>query len=136
MTTFTQFSEMIERLLGGARCVRITAPGYMPLVAEEIGQSAHGRRLVALAHTGVQNGDVMHDPEIVFEFHALGAEPISFRNDYVGAHGEVYAYDDAGRRTGVYPKRRANLVSFTRVSFRNIRVQGFLGADAQREIIA
>jgi len=24
MTTFTQFSEMIERLLGGARCVRIT----------------------------------------------------------------------------------------------------------------
>jgi hypothetical protein len=58
----------------------------MPLVAEEIGPSAEGRRLVALAHTGVQNGDVMHDPEIVFEFHALGAEPISFRNDYVGAH--------------------------------------------------
>ena len=79
MTTFTQFSEMIERLLGGARCVRITVEGYMTLVAEEIGASADGRRLVALAHTGVQNGDVMHDPEIVFEFHALGAEPISFR---------------------------------------------------------
>jgi hypothetical protein len=27
MTTFTQFSEMIERLLGGARCVRITVEG-------------------------------------------------------------------------------------------------------------
>jgi len=136
MTTFTQFSEMIERLLGGARCVRITVEGYMPLVAEEIGASGDGRRLVALAHTAVQNGDVMHDPEIVFEFHALGAEPISFRNDYVGAHDEVYAYDDAGRRTGVYPKRRAELVSFTSVWFRNIRAQRFLGENARREVIA
>ena len=42
MTTFTQFSEMIERLLGGARCVRITVDGYMPLVAEEIGASSIG----------------------------------------------------------------------------------------------
>ena len=79
MTTFTQFSEMIERLLGGARCVRITVDGYMPLVAEEIGASADGRRLVALAHTAVQNGDVMHDPEIVFERsldrHADRAQP-------------------------------------------------------------
>jgi hypothetical protein len=112
MTTFTQFSETIERLLRGARCVRITVEGYMPLVAEEIGASAEGRRLVALAHTGVQNGDVMHDPEIVFEFHALG------------------------RRTGVYAKRRAELVSFTRVWFRNIRAQGFFGEGARREVIA
>lgn len=136
MTTFTQFSEMIERLLGGARCVRVTVPGYMPLVAEEIGASADGRRLVALAHTGLQNGDVMHDPEIVFEFHALGAEPISFRNDYVGVHNEVYAYGDSGRRTGVYAKRRAELVSFTRVWLRNIRAQNFLVENAEREVIA
>ena len=116
--------------------MRINVDGYMPLVAEEIGQSAGGRRHVALAHTGVQNGDVMHDPEIVFEFHALGAEPISFRNDYVGAHDEVYAYDDTGRRTGGCPKRRAELVSFARVWFRNIRAQGFLGENAGREVIA
>ena len=136
MKSFTQFSETIDRLLGGARYVRITVDGYMPLVAEEIGESAEGRRLVALAHTGLQNGDVMHDPEIVFEFHALGAEPISFRNDYVGAHDEVYAYDDAGRRTGVYAKRRAELVSFARIWFRNLRAQGFLGEGAHREVIA
>ena len=104
--------------------------------ASWIGASAGGCRLVALAHTGVQNGDVMHDPKIVFEFHALGAEPISFRNDYVGAHYEVYAYDDAGRRTGVYAKRRAELISFTRIWFRNIRAQGFLGSSARREVIA
>ena len=54
----------------------------------------------------------------------------------MGAHDEVYAYDNTGRRTGVYAKRRAELVSFTRIWFRNIRAQGFLGADAQREIIA
>ncbi len=136
MTSFTHFSETIERLLSGARCVRITIPGYMTLVAEEIGASGEGRRLVALAHTGVLNGDVMHDPEIVFEFHALGAEPISFRNDYVGAYDEVYAYDDAGRRTGVYAKRRAELVSFARVWLRNLREQGFLSDAAERERIA
>ena len=96
----------------------------------------HDRRDVAAQRLGVQNGDVMHDPEIVFEFHAIGAEPISFRNDYVGAHDEVYAYDDAGRRTGVYARRRAGLVSFARVWFRNIRAQGFLGEKAQREVIA
>ena len=136
MKRFTQFIETINRLLGGARCVRITVEGYMPLVAEEIGESAEGRRLVALAHTGVQNGDVMHDPEIVFEFHALGAEPISFRNDYVGARNEVYACDDAARRTGVYTKRRAELVSFARIWFRNLRAQGFLSERAQREVLA
>ncbi|HTO68917.1 MAG TPA: hypothetical protein VMR31_03575 [Myxococcota bacterium] len=48
----------------------------------------------------------------------------------------VEVYDDAGRRTGVYPKRRAELISLARVWFRNIRAQGFLGADARREIIA
>jgi hypothetical protein len=136
MKSFTQFSETIDRLLGGARCVRITVDGYMPLVAEEIGASAEGRRLVALAHTGVQNGDVMHDPEVVVEFHALGAEPISFRNDYLGKHDEVYVYDDAGRRTGAFAMRRRHLVSFTRVWFRNLREQGFLAKDAEREVIA
>ena len=53
----------------------------------------------------------------------------------VGAHDEVYAYDDAGRRTGVYAKRRAELVSFARIWFRNLRAQGFLGEGARREVI-
>ena len=64
------------------------------------------------------------------------ADKSPFRNDYVGAHDERYAYDNAGRRTGVYAKRRAELVSFSRVWFRNLRAQGFLGAEAQRETIA
>lgn len=29
MKSFTQFSETIDRLLGGARCVRITVDGYI-----------------------------------------------------------------------------------------------------------
>ncbi len=68
MKTFTKFGETVEQVLGGARCVRLTVDGYMPLVGEEIGPSADGRRLVALSHTAVQNGDLMRDPEIVFEF--------------------------------------------------------------------
>jgi len=136
MTTFTHFSETLDRLLSGARCVRISVEGYMTLVVEEIEPSPDGRRLVAIAHTALQNGDVMHDPEVMFEIHALGAEPISFRNDYGGALNEVYTFDASGRRTGVYPKRRADLVSFARMWFRNLRAQGFLSDRAQREVLS
>ena len=121
MKSFTHFSRTIDELLGSARCVRISAAGYMTLVVEEIGGSRDGGRLVAVAHTGLLNGDVMHDPEVVFEYHTHGAEPISFRNDYLGKYDEVYRYDDAGRRTGVYPMRRRHLISFARVWFRNSR---------------
>jgi len=49
------------------------------------GQSADGNRLIAISHTSEQNGDLMRDPERVFEIHAHGmAEPLSFRNDYMG----------------------------------------------------
>lgn len=51
----------------------------------------------------------MHDSEIAFEFHAFRAEPISFRNEYVGAHDEVHAYDDHSWRSGAHAMRRAEL---------------------------
>ena len=93
---------------------------------------------MARAHTGVQNGDVMHDPEIAAGV-VVGVDFV-VRPDVVVAERDQLGVERAelehARRTGVYAKRRAELVSFARVWFRNLREQGFLGDTAARERIA
>ena len=140
MKTHEALATTLHELLRGDRAVRITVDGYMPLVIEDIGRSLEGGLLIALAHTGLQNGDVMHDPEIVFEVRdidgSLFAEPLSFRNDYVGAYSEVYVLDAEGRRSHVRPAVKSELMSFARTWFRNLREQGFLGERARREVLS
>ena len=128
----------LNHLLNGARAVRIIVPGYMPLSVEEIGVSQDGRRLVSLCHYGEQNGDLMRDPDIVFLFYNLpegvAAEPVSFRNDYLGLSQEVYRYDETGRRTHVVSSMKQDLKEFARVWFVTLRDQGFFAPTAVREI--
>ena len=97
MKSYQHFATVLAGLLGTDTAVRLTANGYMPLSIEHIGQSAEGNRLIALCHYGEQNGDLMRDPEMVFEIYAsptlTTAEPLSFRNDYMGLMQEVYRYD-------------------------------------------
>ncbi len=134
MKTYQSFAKHLLQLLNGARAVRITSEGFMPLSVERIGNDADGREMIALSHTGEQNGDLMRDPEIVFVLHqgsdGLYAEPISFRNDYMGLLQEIYVYDDAGRRTHVHTARKAELKSFCIMWFRNLKEQGFFGPQA------
>ncbi len=103
MNLYQAFATDLNHLLDGARAVRITVPGYMPLSVEEIGSSGDGYRLVSLCHYGEQNGDLMRDPDVLFLFHNLpdgmAAEPVAFRNDYLGIVQEVYRYDETGGRT-------------------------------------
>ena len=116
MKSYKRFATTLEALIGKDQAIRIEVSGYMPLSIEKIGQSGDGRCLVAISHTAVQNGDLMRDPEMVFEFHDFEtdrmAEPISFRDDFMGIHQEAFAYDDEGRRTGVFPKRKNEFRSF------------------------
>jgi hypothetical protein len=81
----------------------------------------------------------MRDPEMVFEVHAWPdsstAEPLSFRNDYMGLMQEVYRYDDAGRKTHVNPRLKHDLTSFATVWFQNLKEQGFLSDTAKQERI-
>ncbi len=137
MKTYQSFSKNLLKLLGDATAVRITSDGFMPLSIEDIGLDPEGRRQIAISHTAVQNGDLMRDPEMVFVFFYLGeflaAEPISFRNDFMGMMQEVYQYDDSGKRTHVHPRLKADLKSFARMWFRNLRQQGFFDKDAKRE---
>ena len=139
MKTYQDFAKKLLQLLGNETAVRLTVPGYMPLSVEEIGPSDEGHRLVSLCHYGEQNGDLMRDPDIVFMFHdlpdGLAAEPVSFRNDYMALCQEVYSYDEAGTRTHVRPALKAELKSFSRTWFKNLKEQGFFSPEAKREIL-
>ncbi len=60
MKLYQAFATDLNHLLNGARAVRITVPGYMPLSVEEIGVSQDGHRLVSLCQYGEQHGDLEH----------------------------------------------------------------------------
>ena len=79
----------------------------------------------------------MRDPEMVFEMHTSAtpdmAEPLSFRNDYMGLMQEVYRYDDDGKKTHVNTRLKQELISFAKTWFTNLKDQGFLGDTATRE---
>lgn len=149
MKTYQDFAARLDRLLAGSTTIRITVAGLMPLAIEDIGTSGEGRRLVSLCHYGKQNGDLMRDPDIVFMFHDVpppsgvrgidhvaAAEPVSFRNDYIGVCQEVYLYDDAGKRTHVRESLKRQLKDFSASWFRNLEQQGFFGQAAVREVLA
>ena len=134
MNTYQYFATVLAGLLGNETAVRLTVNGYMPLSVEHIGQSAEGNRLIAICHYGEQTGDLMRDPEMVFEMHTAAApnraEPLSFRNDYMGVMQEVYRYDEAGKKTHVNTRLKQELTSFARTWFTNLKDQGFLGETA------
>lgn len=133
--TYQHFAKVLTELLGIDTAIRLTVTGYMPLSVEHIGQSAEGNRLIAISHTGEQNGDLMRDPEMVFEIHAHGvAEPLSFRNDYMGMMQEVYRYDDSGKKTHVNARLKQDLKSFARTWFKNLKDQGFLSTAIRERL--
>jgi hypothetical protein len=140
MKTYQHFATVLAGLLGSDTAVRLTVDGYMPLSVEDIGQSPDGNRLISICHYGEQNGDLMRDPDMVFEVYAspapAAAEPLSFRNDYMGLMQEVYRYDDDGKKTAVNPKLKQDLKSFARTWFTNLKDQGFFAADVTREILS
>ena len=137
MKTYQHFATVLTGLLGSDTAIRLTVDGYMPLSVEYIGQSAEGNRLISICHYGEQNGDLMRDPDMVFEVYAspapATAEPLSFRNDFMGLMQEVYRYDDDGKKTAVNPKLKQDLKSFGQTWFQNLKEQGFLGDTAIRE---
>lgn len=140
MKLYQAFATDLNHLLNGARAVRITVPGSMPLLVEEFGVSQDGYRLVSLCQYGEQNGDLMPDPDLVLMVTDLpdgsGVEPVSYRNDYLGIVQEVYRYDEAGRRTHVFPARKQDVKEFARDWFGTLREQDFFAPTAVREILS
>jgi hypothetical protein len=69
-------------------------------------------------HYGEQNGDLMRGPDMVFEIHAWvdapAAEPLTFRNEYMGLLQEVYRYGPDGKKTHVNTKPKQEFKSFAK----------------------
>jgi len=84
--------------------------GYQPLSINVIGVG-----LVSVAHTYVQYGDLMYDPEIVFNVNMRWL-PVSFTQSGTGYHAE------AGNG------RYLVLGGFDKVWARNIKHQGYIEA--------
>ncbi|MDR4470300.1 MAG: hypothetical protein MRJ68_18710 [Nitrospira sp.] len=140
MKIYQEFAKFLDQLLGGATAVRITVSGFMPLSVEEIGIDGEGHRRVSLCHYGEQNGDLMRDPDLVFMFQDAPsssiAEPVSFRNDYLGLDQEVYRYDETGQRTHLDTKLKRDLKEFAQIWFANLNEQGFFDDQAVRTILS
>lgn len=140
MKSDQEFATHLDQLLGGVQAVRITVPGFMPLSVEKIGSSEDGHQLVSLCQYSEQNGDLMRDCDLVFMFSDLpggaAAEPVSYRNDYLGISQEVYRYDEVGKRTHVVPSLKQDLKEFARAWFGTLKEQGFFARTAVREILS
>ncbi len=86
------------------RYIKFTAPGLMDLNVDKLSAS-----IIALAHNGLLNRDVMSDPDVEVKIYREKeeVEALSFQNDYFGIYQQVYP--DGG---GSYAKLKKDLNIF------------------------
>jgi uncharacterized protein YqiB (DUF1249 family) len=67
--------------------MKFSASGLMDLNVDKLSAS-----IIALAHNGIQNGDVMADPDVEVRINneKEECEALSFQNDYLGIYQQVY----------------------------------------------
>lgn len=86
---FKKFSpEFMNRELD---YIRLESEGFEPLYLDRIDD-----KRFAIAHTFIQNGDTMLDPEMVFliDDEKQEARPFSYEQSDMGIYNRVYEYDD------------------------------------------
>jgi len=115
--------------------LRIENAPYMTLVIEATGElGPMGMPVLAVAHYGEQNGDLMRDPEMCFEIGSGGEpllDPFYFRNDYLGVEqwsrnlvrGQYVAL------TALHKQHKQFAIEWDN----NLRLQGFLYAYERQQ---
>lgn len=136
MATYKEISykKIMKLLPKEYRAVKIEVPNYMPLWVQELYSPTSEYRIVSIAHTGLLNGDVMNDPEIVVHMYddQQALHVASYRNDYLGRLDEVYAYDDNGKIYGVRLQLEKSILSLLNIWLKNLKDQGFYDKDAKK----
>jgi hypothetical protein len=121
--------KIIDKLGGMAamksRPIRLEVPVFMRLVIEHIGDGPRGGEVVSVAHYGEENGDLMRDPEVVFEVAAGTWHPVSIQQDYVGSYREAVSVAEDGRVV-IRPAEVRDIQAFARIWDRNLKHQGFV----------
>ena len=110
--------------------VKVENPPYMALVIEAVDESGPcGLPAISVAHYGEQNGDLMRDPEMIFELGFAGGahlNPFYWRNDYVGIEQWSRFIEDGNYcyHTQLHAQHQA----FAKTWDKNLREQGFVEA--------
>lgn len=130
MKTIAKILELAAPLEPGFH-IKIENEPWMALVIEDIQQlGPHGFPLISIAHYGEQNGDLMRDPEMLFEISKHGEEtkfiPHYWRNDYVGIEQYCTFKGESGPASDEKLKREH--AEFAAMWDTNLRDQGFLEA--------
>jgi uncharacterized protein YqiB (DUF1249 family) len=98
--------------------MKFVSPGLMDLNVDRL-----SKETIALAHNGIQNGDVMSDPDVEVRIYPEQkmAEALTFQNDYLGIYQEVYP--EPGK---YYPRLKKDLNEFLNEWLKNmIEVQKY-----------
>jgi hypothetical protein len=127
-----------------SKSIRIEHPcsGFMRLCIEHVGTGPRGMPLISVAHYFLQNGDLMADPDLVFEVNPdedgpLSWKtgewgPVSFTQHSTGTYQEAVVIQDG--KVMVAPRLITSLKSFARTWDRNLKVQGYIEAfERQRK---
>jgi uncharacterized protein YqiB (DUF1249 family) len=95
-----------------AAYMKFKSPGLMDLNVDNLLNNR-----IALAYNGLQNGDVMADPDVEVQIYPdkKMAEALTFQNDYLGIYQVVYP--EPGK---YYPKLKKELNEFLNDWLQNI----------------
>jgi len=100
--------------------IKLQSRGYMDLTVERLMDDSPGIMVLSLAHYGVQNGDMMRDPEMEVRItDRATVEALTFRNDYMGLNQIVYPTPTTFR-----PRLKKELNSFLTTWLQNLKAQG------------
>ena len=103
---------------------------FMPVSIEKLHHIPTFDNHIAVSHTYVENGDLMRDPEMEFVSKDGKFHPISFRQDNMGIHQEVFEYSTVdGRPVKYNPSLLNDLVEFANMWMLNINEQQELGVE-------
>jgi hypothetical protein len=124
--------DAIIRARGGyeklaAEPITVNHEPFMPLHIETIGTGPRKGVMIAVHHTREQNGDLLFDPEVVFEVIGDQWHPVSFEQSGVIYWEAVFQDTNTGKLM-CRPKLLKDLQKFCRMWDRNIRDQGFVAA--------
>jgi hypothetical protein len=115
--------------------LKIENPPYMELVIEATDESGPcGLPAISVCHYGEQNGDLMRDPEMIFELGLAGGahlNPFYWRNDYVGVEqwSRFIREDHYAFHTELHRQHE----EFAKLWDANLRLQGFAEAFEQQQ---
>ena len=125
-TIFMMLSSFIDTLEKADGAARFTAGGFMDLSMEKLYYTdSYGNKMYSIAHYGVQNGDLMADPQMEFSIDRQAEKviPYTFQNDYMGAYHSILKEHNGKLLYSV--SRLKELDEFLWQWLKNIEAQGF-----------